>query len=294
MKLSAFDSPKLADLKGRLGCRMPAAVGILELLWAFTARHAPTGAVGKWSDEAISAACDWDGRPGKLIRALVASGWLDRHTEHRLIVHDWADHAPRNVRELLKNHKRDFVKPLNAEEKSASSSLLFSSLHSSSPKDSAGDGARRRDEVWEEVLQACGVPLSAPLTSSQRGAFQRAVKEIKEALKAGGLDKSEIGKRARALRAKWPNATLTPSSLARHWAEVIVAAPVVVLTDAENKARILRIKLLEARSAAVQFGLMQQQPNESDEQFLERVNEQTTAAIIARAAGVHHAKSQCR
>jgi hypothetical protein len=68
-------------------------VGILELLWHFCAEYTPDGAVGKYTNQRIAAAIGYEGDAGKLIKALVAAGWLDRSDEHRLIVHDWSSHA---------------------------------------------------------------------------------------------------------------------------------------------------------------------------------------------------------
>src|SRR5205823_5688049 len=78
-----------------------AAVGYLELLWHFTAKYAPQGDVGRFSDARIEAALDWSGKPGKLVGALVTAQWLDRHPKWRLLVHDWRDHADDATRKRL-------------------------------------------------------------------------------------------------------------------------------------------------------------------------------------------------
>jgi hypothetical protein len=70
-----------------------AAVGILESVWHLTAREATQGNIGRLSDEDIAAWLDWQREPAELIDALVTAGWLDRCPEHRLVVHDWAEHA---------------------------------------------------------------------------------------------------------------------------------------------------------------------------------------------------------
>jgi hypothetical protein len=70
-----------------------AAIGILESLWNLCAREAPQGNIGKLSDADIADQIGWDLDPAPLIEGLVQSGWLDRHSEHRVIVHDWRDHA---------------------------------------------------------------------------------------------------------------------------------------------------------------------------------------------------------
>jgi hypothetical protein len=109
VKRGTPEHPKLIRLAKLLGVRRYVAVGLLELLWHLTARYTPAGDVGKWSDDEIATALDWDGDPAVIVRAFVASGLVERHPEHRLIVHDWAEHADDTVKLLLKRRQRDFV-----------------------------------------------------------------------------------------------------------------------------------------------------------------------------------------
>jgi hypothetical protein len=69
------------------------AVGLLEMLWHFTARYSPRGDVGKHSDRQIAAAMDWRAEPERLVQALVDARWLDRVEGGRLWVHDWHEHC---------------------------------------------------------------------------------------------------------------------------------------------------------------------------------------------------------
>ena len=85
------------------------AVGYLELLWHFTAKFAPQGDIGRFSDKRIEGALDWTGRGGHLISALVHSKWLDPHLEWRLLVHDWHDHADDSVRKRLNRGRLQFL-----------------------------------------------------------------------------------------------------------------------------------------------------------------------------------------
>lgn len=68
-------------------------VGILETLWQMVGRYAPQGNIGKYTDEEIEAWIEWDGEEGALVSALVVCGWLDACELHRLLVHDWPEHA---------------------------------------------------------------------------------------------------------------------------------------------------------------------------------------------------------
>ena len=69
------------------------ALGIIESLWHVTGEQAPTGAIGKMSDEDIAMEMFYDGDAPAMILALVQSGFLEPNEEHRLIVHDWHIHS---------------------------------------------------------------------------------------------------------------------------------------------------------------------------------------------------------
>jgi hypothetical protein len=111
VKIGAIDHPKLYDLAARLDVNRPAAIGYLQLLWYFTAQHAVQGNVGKWTDAAIAKACDWEGDPVKFIGAMVAAHWIDADPTHRLLIHDWADHAEQWVKLKLQKNKLEFARP---------------------------------------------------------------------------------------------------------------------------------------------------------------------------------------
>jgi hypothetical protein len=109
MKLDALDHPKTMDLAARLNVELPTAIGYLELLWAYTGKHAPQGNIGKWPDGAIARACYWMGRPELFIQALQEAGFIDADSSHRLTIHDWREHAPRWVKSKLKTLNLAFV-----------------------------------------------------------------------------------------------------------------------------------------------------------------------------------------
>lgn len=73
------------------------AVGLLELLWHTTATLAPRGDIGALQDDHIAEELYWQGDTGVLVEALVKTGWLDECSVHRLVVHDWKDHADQGV-----------------------------------------------------------------------------------------------------------------------------------------------------------------------------------------------------
>lgn len=92
-KREVIDHPKFARLKTRLKLNKSETLGYLECLWHFAALYTPGGNIGKYSDDEIEAWLEWDGEDYELINALTSSGWIDESDEHRLIIHDWHDHA---------------------------------------------------------------------------------------------------------------------------------------------------------------------------------------------------------
>lgn len=93
MKRTALTHTKMRRLQRQLTIPAYAAVGIMESLWNLTAREAPRGDIGKLSNEDIAMQLDWEGDPDELVRALLASGWLDIDEDLRFVVHDWHEHA---------------------------------------------------------------------------------------------------------------------------------------------------------------------------------------------------------
>lgn len=83
-------------------------------------------------------------------------------------------------------------------------------------KDIAPDGAKKRDLTWDALLQACGIPLTAEIPSSARGAYNKACKD----LKAIGATPEQIEAHAAAYRRKW-STELTPTALVRRWNECV-------------------------------------------------------------------------
>jgi hypothetical protein len=112
MKRGTPRHPKMIRLIQDLGLKpkdRATAVGHLELLWHFTAEFAPRGDIGRYADDQIEGACEWYGKRGKLVQALTTSGWVDQDSEHRLIVHDWADHADGTVKKKLERADQWFL-----------------------------------------------------------------------------------------------------------------------------------------------------------------------------------------
>lgn len=109
MKRGTPEHPKMKRLCSILCKPNYVGVGILEAMWHLVARYTPDGAIGKLANSEIARAIDWRGDPNNLINALVASGWLETCSCHRLYVHDWKDHADQTVARVLANRKLEFV-----------------------------------------------------------------------------------------------------------------------------------------------------------------------------------------
>jgi len=82
-------------------------------------------------------------------------------------------------------------------------------LAATPPKESA----KKKDELFEAVAEACGIDW-ANITTSGRGQLNKATKELRDI----GVTPDQVGGRAAAYRKTYPDAPLTPSALAKHWA----------------------------------------------------------------------------
>lgn len=76
---------------------MAHAGGLLEFLWHWTMRYAPSGDIGRWPDAAIAKGAGWTRDPEVFVSALIAERWADTHEEHRVVIHDWPTHADDSV-----------------------------------------------------------------------------------------------------------------------------------------------------------------------------------------------------
>lgn len=101
MKRGALEHPKMLELGLLLHLPPYAADGIMDSLVQWASKYAPAGNVGKYPDETIARGIGWDRDPAELIASLVKSGWIEEHKQHRLIIHDWYDHADDTIHRLL-------------------------------------------------------------------------------------------------------------------------------------------------------------------------------------------------
>ncbi len=113
MKRDAYTHPKTLDLASRLDISRAHAIGLLTLLWDFTAAYAPQGDIGRHRNGAIARACDWTGDPDEFVGHLVAAGWVDTCDEHRLRIHDWPEHCENWVRAKVGRLGKSFLPQYN-------------------------------------------------------------------------------------------------------------------------------------------------------------------------------------
>ncbi len=100
---------KLRPLVGNVPVKIETiAVGLLERLWHTSIVSAPRGDIGRLDDESIAESIGWDGDGEVIVAVLVDCGWVDRSVEHRLVIHDWAEHSPRHIKQNI-HRKGGFV-----------------------------------------------------------------------------------------------------------------------------------------------------------------------------------------
>ena len=71
---------------------------------------------------------------------------------------------------------------------------------------------KKRDTLFETIAEVCGISLTG-MTRSSRGQLNKAVKELREI----GTTDEQVRHKAKAYKAQYPNATLTPTALIKHW-----------------------------------------------------------------------------
>lgn len=109
MKRGTDNLLKFKKLKAALGLPTWQVKGILQSIWDFTAENAMWGDIGKYSDDDIAFGIEYEGDAPALITALVETGWIDPHATHRLVVHDWHEHAEDWVKKRVQRSGRPFA-----------------------------------------------------------------------------------------------------------------------------------------------------------------------------------------
>ncbi|HEY7823512.1 MAG TPA: helix-turn-helix domain-containing protein [Acidimicrobiia bacterium] len=71
---------------------------------------------------------------------------------------------------------------------------------------------KKKDNLFETVAEVCGISLTG-MTRSSRGQLNKAVKELRDI----HATDEQVRHKAKAYKAQYPNATLTPTALIKHW-----------------------------------------------------------------------------
>jgi hypothetical protein len=74
---------------------------------------------------------------------------------------------------------------------------------------------RPRDELFDAMTEACGI-IQSEMTRTLHGQASKAVMELRKA----GATPDEVARRADVYRSLYPDNTLTPAALCKHWAMV--------------------------------------------------------------------------
>jgi hypothetical protein len=99
------DHPKAYSLATALRIPEAQAIGHLVLLWLWAIEQAEEGRL-RVPHAALARACTWEGKPERLIDALVEAGWVDRLYDGTLAIHDWEEYAGRLIHRRAANVAR--------------------------------------------------------------------------------------------------------------------------------------------------------------------------------------------
>lgn len=184
MKSGTIDHPKTELFSILLEVPMAQAVGHLEALWHFTAKFAPAGDIGKWPNTIIARRALWTGDPDKFVRALVEAkgpgnraGWIEENGTHRLIIHDWAQHADKGVHRALARDTAVFadgtwpdLRTLDSRERDEAKRRFTDRFGEPDPGGPGGAptddrGSSPRDDAGEPHTSPRGAPADNPGSS---------------------------------------------------------------------------------------------------------------------------------
>ena len=109
MKQGVENTMKFKKLKRRMRLPYWQVVGLLESVWKLGLTSAQAGDIGRYSNEDIAAAIEYEGDADELVAVLVDCEWLDDDPEFRLIIHDWSEHIPTYLKGNFKGRKKEFA-----------------------------------------------------------------------------------------------------------------------------------------------------------------------------------------
>jgi hypothetical protein len=221
-----------------------AAIGHLHLFWHWVLEFAPSGDISfdRFTCEDIADGALWEGDALPFLEALVTSGFVDREAD-RLAVHEWDTYGGKFQKKLAYDRERKRAKGKSADGDGLPTDILEpsngiprnSTEEDGAPRNSqrkekekekeekegltlAPVSARKSDPLWDAFVREMG---SAPETQSERGAWNKAAKELRDV----GATPEQVRQRCTEYRARWPKTDLTPPALARHWGALARPSP---------------------------------------------------------------------
>ena len=104
------DHPKVMRLAALLGSDEADAGWYVLRAWSWVSRFCPTGHVRDIDGTAMESACKWSGERGRLLEAMVSSGWFDTWdidgTRAGVEAHDWDEHQGKVASRAAKERER--------------------------------------------------------------------------------------------------------------------------------------------------------------------------------------------
>lgn len=183
--------------------------------------------------------------PGEVAARLVSAGlWVVDNDGWRIVA--WLGHNPSDAEiETRREQERERKKAWRTnstrrerdvgQERRATvgpSDLATRSKSKSKSESFAAD--RPRDEIFDALCETCRIDPKE-LTSSARGAVNKAVKELRRL----EVTDADVRARADAYRAQYPTVALTPSALVKHW-PALAANRGTMRADATPRVRLGR------------------------------------------------------
>lgn len=78
---------------------------------------------------------------------------------------------------------------------------------------------RKNDPLWDTMLRVCGIDPNG-LTKTARGQINAALKELRDI----AATPADLQAKAAAYRKTWPEMSITPTALVKHWGQLAVKA----------------------------------------------------------------------
>ena len=149
-----------------------------------------------------------ENRIRQMLRELEAAGWITTERQQGGTHRTPSDRRPNLYRVVM-------------DERGLTHEPLTISGTSSTSIGSETKRKRKADPLFDAIVEACSIN-ALRLTTSSRGALNRAAKELREV----GADPDQVLDAARAYRLKYPEAAITPQALAKHFPALSNPEPV--------------------------------------------------------------------